>query len=128
MCVGRKPHPFGNERHTISCGLSEIICFLEIVEERDRPREHRRPEFDEIGKTLGTMLRCIRPIWNCAKVFIMDIGFYVTKGLVELRKKGIFGSAIIKKCRYWPANIKGDAIDAHFASKEVGNVDAVLMQ
>ena len=26
---------------------------------------------------------------------------------------------------YWPANIKGDAIDTHFASKEVGNVDAV---
>ena len=55
----------------------------------------------------------------------MYSGLCVTKGLVELRKKGIFGSAIIKKCRYWPANIKVDAIDAHFSSKDVGNFDAV---
>ena len=55
----------------------------------------------------------------------MDSVFCVTKDLVELRKKGVFGAALIKKCRYWPANIKGDAINAHFYSKEVGNVDAV---
>ena len=40
-----------------------------------------------------------------------------------LWKKGVFGTALIKKRRYWPENIKGDAIDAHFYSKEVGNVD-----
>ena len=55
----------------------------------------------------------------------MDSGFCVTKGLVELRKKGVFGAAIIKKRRYLPANIKGGSIDAHFSLKEVGNVDAV---
>ena len=55
----------------------------------------------------------------------MDSGLCVTKGLVELRNKVLFGAALIKKCRYWPENIKGDAIDAHFAAKEVGNVDAV---
>ena len=81
-----------------------------------------------IGKTVGTILQCKRPIWNCVEMVIMDSGFYVTKGLVDLREKRLFGVALIKKCRYWPANIKGDAIDAHFASKEVGNVDAVLMQ
>ena len=31
MCVGRKPHPFGNESRTVSCGLSTIMWFLEIV-------------------------------------------------------------------------------------------------
>ena len=30
--VGRKPYPFGNERHTIACGLSTIMWFAEIVE------------------------------------------------------------------------------------------------
>ena len=55
----------------------------------------------------------------------MDGGFCVTKGLVELWKKRVFGSAIIKKRRYCPADIKGDAIDAHFDLKEVDNVDAV---
>ena len=71
------------------------------------------------------MLRCTRTVWNFAKVVITDSGFCVTKGLVELWKKGVFGAALIKKHRYWPEIIKGDAINAHFSSKEVGNVDAV---
>ena len=41
MYVGRKPHSFGNERHTIACGLSTIMWFVEIVEGRDRPCERR---------------------------------------------------------------------------------------
>ena len=32
---------------------------------------------------------------------------------------------LIKKCRYWPENIKGNAIDSHIASREVGNDDAM---
>ena len=55
----------------------------------------------------------------------MDSGFCVTKGLVELCKKGVFGVALIKKRRYWQENIKGDVIDEHFPSKDVGNVDTV---
>ena len=57
MCVGFKPHPFGNERHAIACGLLTIIWFAEIVEGRNQPCERGRPEFGEIGKTVGTMLR-----------------------------------------------------------------------
>ena len=76
------------------------MWFAEIAEERYLPRERRRLKFYEIGKILGTMLRCTRPIWNCAKVVIMDNGLCVTKGLVELWKKGVFGAAPIKKCRY----------------------------
>ena len=87
MCVGCKPHPFGNERHIIACELSTIMGFAEIVEGRDRPRECGRLDFDEIGKTVGTILRYKRPIWNCAKVVIMDNGFYVTKGFLEFSKK-----------------------------------------
>ena len=48
----------------------------------------------------GTMLRCTGPIWNCAKVVIVDSGFCVTKGLAELRKKELFGAALVKKHRY----------------------------
>ena len=125
MCVGHKPHPFGNEMHTIACGLSTIMWFSQIVEGRDLPCKRGRLEFDDIGKTVGKMLRFTRPIWNCEKVVSMDSGFCVTKGLVELHKKGLFGAAVIKNRRYWPANIKGDAIDTHFSSKEVVNVDAV---
>ena len=116
---GRKPHPFGDERHAIACLLSKIMWFSEIVEGRYRPRERGRTEFDDIGKILGKMMWCTRHIWNFVKVFIMDSGLCVTKGLVELRKKGVFGAAIIKKRIYWPVNIKGDVIDAHFSLKEV---------
>ena len=30
MCVGRKPHQFGNERHAICCGLMSILCRSQI--------------------------------------------------------------------------------------------------
>ena len=68
MCVGLNPHPLGNERHTIASGLSKTMWFAEIVEGRDRPCDLGRPEFGEIGKTVVTMLRCTRPIWEFAKV------------------------------------------------------------
>ena len=42
-----------------------------------------------------------------------------------LRKKVVFGYALIEKNGYWPANIMGGAINAHFALREVFNVDAV---
>ena len=55
----------------------------------------------------------------------MYSGLCVTKCLTEIQKKGVFGAALIKKRRYWPENIKGDAINAQFALQEVGNVDTV---
>ena len=64
MCDGCKPHPFVNDRHTIACGLSTVMCFAEIVEGRDRPGGRGRPEFDEIVKTVVTIMRCTRPICN----------------------------------------------------------------
>ena len=39
MCVGRKPHPFGNERHTICCALTSILWRAQIVEGKYRPTE-----------------------------------------------------------------------------------------
>ena len=68
---------------------------------RDSPRECGRPEFGEIGKTVGTMMRYKMPIWNCKKLFIMDSDLCVTKGLVDLLKKGIFRSALINNRIYW---------------------------
>ena len=39
MCVGRKPHPFGNGRHMICCGLTSILCIEEIVEGKYFPSQ-----------------------------------------------------------------------------------------
>ena len=39
MRVGRKPHPFGNEGHTIHCALTSILWRAQIVEDKYRPTE-----------------------------------------------------------------------------------------
>lgn len=96
MFVPRKPHPTGNEYHTIACGLSGVLWHMEVVEGKDQPPEMRK-EFDEMGKTVGLMLRVTRQIWSTGKVIILDSGFCVLKGIVELMKRGVFASALIKK-------------------------------
>ena len=65
VCVGRKSRPFGNERHTIACGLSTIMWYADILEVRDRSCERGRPDFGELGKIVVTMMRFKRSIWNC---------------------------------------------------------------
>ena len=39
ICVGSKPHPFGNERHKISCALTSILFRTLIVEGKEQPKE-----------------------------------------------------------------------------------------
>jgi hypothetical protein len=38
----------------------------------------------------------------------------VLKGIIELQKNGLFGCALIKKRRYWPAGVPGDAMQQLF--------------
>lgn len=78
-----------------------------------------------LGKTVGLILHHTQSIWNMSKVVVLDNGFCVLLGITELRKKGIFATALVKKRRYyWPKHICGDEIVAHFQEKEVGAVDA----
>ena len=58
------------------------------------------------------------------KLVILDSGFCVLKAIIELRKIGIFASAVIKKRKYWPKLIPGDKIKEHFKNCIVGDVDA----
>ena len=39
MCVGRTPHPFGNERHTIRCAITLILFRALIASGKDQPKE-----------------------------------------------------------------------------------------
>lgn len=74
--------------------------------------------------TVGTILRCTKPLWHTGKVVIMDSGFCVLDGLKALYSKGVFSSAQIKKRRYWPKNVPGDAIVNHFdQTKDMTDVD-----
>ena len=96
----------------------------EIVEGRDHPIPMGRPEFETSPnmKTFGLMLRLTRALCSTWKAVIMDSGFCVLKGLLEMRKRGVYGSALIKKRCYWPRGVYGDAINDYFRSKNIGDV------
>ena len=96
-----------------------------MVEGKDTPKEGPAKEFLSLGKTVGLLLRLTRPIWGSSKVVVLDSGFCVLQGIAQLRKKGVFAAALIKKRKYWPKYIDGDRIKAHFKDKEVGTVDAM---
>ena len=56
---------------------------------------------------------------------VLDSGFCVLQGLVELKKNSIYSHALIKKRRYWPKHVPGDAIIEDFNNKEVRETDAI---
>jgi hypothetical protein len=125
MFVPRKPWPFGNEYHSICCGLSGIMFGVELVEGKDCPNERPPKQFDNLGKTVGLLLRLCKPLWGTAKMVVLDSGFCVLKGIVELKKRGVYAAALIKKRRYWPKHINGDDVKAHFEDKDVGEIGAL---
>ena len=50
------------------------------------------------------------------------------KAILALRQKGLFAGALIKKRCYWPTLVPGDKMDVYFASKNVGDVNAIQGQ
>ena len=56
MCVGHKPHPFGNERHTISCALTSIWWRAQIVEGKERTTQIGPKKWADLGNTVGIVL------------------------------------------------------------------------
>mmetsp|Transcript_19630 Transcript_19630/g.42045 ORF Transcript_19630/g.42045 Transcript_19630/m.42045 type:complete len:293 (+) Transcript_19630:2219-3097(+) len=116
----RKTHPFGNEYHTACCALSDILFVIKIIEGKDCPRDLGRQEFDNLGgKTVGLLLRMLKSYFATGKYVILDLGFCVLKGLIELRKRELFACALIKKHHYWPINVPGNKIDRVFAEDGV---------
>jgi len=70
------------------------------------------------------MLRLSESLFHTSKAVVFDSGFCVLGGIIEMRKRGVFGQALIKKRRYWPKHVDGDAVARHFESKEVGDIDS----
>ena len=129
MCVPRKPHPFGNEYHSIADGDGgkPIMWRVKLQEGKDRPKDTQRnwafpSEFESrYFKTASLMLEMTVPIHNTGKVVTMDSGFCVTAGILAMHDHGVYGQSLIKKHgRYWPKHVPGDHIDDHFKGKELG--------
>ena len=81
MCVGRKPHPCGNERHAIFCALTYILWRAQIVEGKDRPTQIVPKKWKEMGKIVGLMLQIYEPKISTGKCVVLDNGFCMSKGI-----------------------------------------------
>jgi hypothetical protein len=126
MFVPRKPHPMGNEYHSICCGESGIMYAIELVEGKDEPREKPADDTAGFSRTTSLLLRLCRRLYGTGSVVILDSGFCVLEALCELRKRGVFSSAVIKKRRYWPKHVSGDAMDAYMnANYGIGECNAI---
>jgi len=99
MSVPRKPHPLGNEYHSIGDGDDgkPIMWRIKLQEGKDRPKDAAGKwafpsEFE--GKNANTnrkytktsTLMCImtKPIHDTGKVVSMDSGFCVTVGILHI--------------------------------------------
>ena len=66
----------------------------------------------------------LRPLYHTASVVVLDSGFCVVKGIIELLKVGVFAVTLLKKRRYWPRYVPCDKIKNRFETKHVGDTYA----
>ena len=121
----RKPHLYGNEWHSMCCGLSSILFVVLLVEGKDKPPERPGDRFGGMSKTAGLLRIMCTSIFATGKVVILDSGFCVLQGLIELRKNGLFAAAVVKKRRYWPKTVPREAIKERMVNAEIGDVDSL---
>ena len=89
----KKPHPFGNEYHSICCGVTGIMFRVDLVEGKDRPRERPPPpnEHSNLGSTVSLLLCMCKPLLyaTSGKVVVLGSGFCVLKGIIKLAEFGV---------------------------------------
>ena len=123
MCVRRKTHPFGNERHTKCCGLTEILWRIHIFKGKDILAQLGTKLHLDLGRTVVPMICIRKPLFYIGVSILMDSGFCAANGIVALVPKGVYVGALIEKPQNWPKSVPGDLIDRNFADKEVGDED-----
>ena len=114
-----KPHPFGNKYHTACCALTNILFSIELVEGKDSPPQVAR-EYDGNGKTGGLLMWILRPYFYTGQYVVLDLGFCVLKAICDLQKVGVYSCTLIKKWKYWPKGVPGEAMQSFF---DVDGVD-----
>ena len=62
-------------------------------------------------------------LYGTGKAVVMESDFFVSRGIVELERKGVYGASMIKKKNYWPKGVPGAAIDIHFEDKGVNHCE-----
>ena len=90
---------------------------------KDRPKELPSPPQNR--KTTEILLSLCKSMAGTGKIVVLDSEFCVLSALVQLKKIGVSAHAVIKKRRYWPKFIPGEAIENHFKDKQIGAVDCL---
>ena len=67
------------------------------MEGNDRPNELGKKKWEEMGKTVGLMLRMCEPIFSTGNCVVLESGFCVSKGIIALLEVGVYAAALIKK-------------------------------
>lgn len=124
IAVKRKPHPLGNEYHTIACCDTKVIFFVELVEGKDSPKAKGEAEFEKefSSKIAALVVRMTRTIWGSGWAVIMDSGFGYIPSVVQLKNLGLFLTTVIKKKAHWPQFSKAQEAVEHMSGKEVGTI------
>ena len=122
MFIPRKPHPGGNEYHTIADGLCGVLFGMEIVKGKDKPKERGKDKYHEYGNTGILFLKLCISLFKTVKVVILDSGFCVVLDVIALKKMGVFSASLVKKRRYCPRYVKVREIKAHFQDAPIGDI------
>ena len=69
------------------------------------------------------MLPMCEPVFSTGKCVVLDSGSCVSKGITALLDFVVYADALIKKQKYWPRGVPGDAIDKYFSDKDATYVD-----
>ena len=80
----------------------------------------KEKHYQQLGKTTGLLFRLCSSLFGSSTVVILDSGFCVLKAIIELKKRGVYAAAVIKKRRYWPKHVKGDEIKAAKVQQPLG--------
>jgi hypothetical protein len=105
-----KPHPFGNQYHSIADGDGgkPIMWRVKIIEGKDSPKKADGSwafpsKWEQMGFTKKVnLLLEIKPIHHMGKIVIGNSGFFIADGVIALHKKGVHDQFLIMKQKYWP--------------------------
>ena len=80
ICVGLKPHPFGNERHTICFTLASILWISNIMKGKYRPTQLGQKKCEELGKTFGSCYECVSQYFQLVSLLCLTMAFLCQRG------------------------------------------------
>jgi hypothetical protein len=115
-----KPTPLGQEFKDIACSSSKVVFVIEMVETETK---HKRFEDYRTGKTAALILRLTENLFSPKpRLLIADSAFPSIRVARALRQHNIRFISCVKKRRYWPTGIPGEAITSAVSALELGAV------